>query len=355
MKPIKVLFVSRPNLHSQAGGDTLHLDQNRLYLKRLDVKSELWDGSQNPAEFDLIHFYGLSRPATLLPLLHSKVPIVVSSIYVDYTKADRETSRIRAFIQKGLGQHALDYLKLLGRAQQGREEWPNKDYLLEGQKGSIQKILDRADHLITASEAEFEIITKEFNYEGAHSVVRVGTEHLPPLSRSNEKRDVLCVARIEPLKNQLRLIEAQEGCEWKLHLTGDAAPAHQAYLDLCKSQAGPKVLFHAHRNQEECASMFNNAKVHVLPSLYETTGLASLEALHYGCQIVVNDSKISRELFAGHAYFANVENPLSLQEMILKALKKNEDHSAWLHENFSWTQAAQDIQGIYSAKLNVKA
>lgn len=355
MKPIKVLFVSRPNLHSQSGGDSLHLDQNRLYLKRLDVRSDLWDGSQDPKDYDLIHFYGLSRPATLLPLLQSKVPIVVSSIYVDYSKADRETSRLRAYIQKGLGQHALDYLKLLGRAQQGREDWPNREYLLEGQKGSIQKILDRADHLITASEAEYQLIAQEFKYEGPHSVVRLGTEHLPPLSPNHEKRDVLCVARIEPLKNQLRLIEAQEACEWKLHLTGDPAPAHEGYLKLCKAQAGPKVLFHAQRNQEECASMFNKAKVHVLPSLYETTGLATLEALHYGCQIVVNDSNISRELFAGHAYFANVENPLSLREMILKALKKQEDHSAWLHENFSWAKAADSIRAIYDSKIKAEA
>lgn len=354
MESLRVLFVSRPNLYQQKGGDTLHLEQNRLFLKKLGLEIEVWDGSQDTQAFDLIHFYGLSRPAELLPLLKNKIPIVVSSIYVDYSLADRKTSTMRAFLQKGLGQHALEYLKLLGRARKGRDSWPGLEYLLEGQKGSIIKILERAQHLITASEAEYQILKKEFGYEGALSVVKLGTEHLPPLNSTKEKKDLLCVARIEPLKNQLSLIDAQKGSEWKLHLVGDAAPAHQAYLKKCKEAASSKVLFHKERNREECAAMFSKAKVHVLPSLYETTGLASLEALHYGCQIVVNDNPISRELFEDHAFYAAVEDPDSLRSAINEALQSEQEHQAWLRENFSWQKAAQEIYQIYEQVLNRK-
>lgn len=351
MKLLRVLFVSRPNLHQQKGGDTLHLEQNRLHLKKFAVHSELWNGEQNPKDFDLIHFYGISRPAELIPLLKSKVPIVVSSIYVDYSEADRKSSKLRAFLQKGLGQHALDYLKLLARVRGGRDKWPSWDYLLEGQKGSIQKILDHCQHLITASQAEFKIIQSEFNYGGAQSVIKLGTEHLPPINPGKEKKDVLCVARIEPIKNQVKLIEAQAGQNWKLHLAGDAAPAHVSYLEKCKKSAGPKVLFHKQRNQEECASMYSNAKVHVLPSLYESTGLASLEALNYGCQIVVNDSEISRELFEDHAFYTDVNDPEKIQAAVNEALKSNEDHILWLQKNFRWSEAASSIRKIYDEVL----
>ncbi len=353
MKSLQVLFVSRPNLHQQKGGDTLHLEQNRVFLQKQKVKIELWDGSQDPDQFDLIHFYGLSRPAEVLPLLKSKTPLVVSSIYVDYSEADRNTSKLRAFLQKGLGQHALDYLKLLARARKGGDHWPGWEYLMEGQKGSIRKILDRCKHLITASDAEYDLIRAEFPYQGKHSVVKLGTEHLPPMNRVSDKKDVLCVARIEPIKNQLSLIQAQEGSNWKLHLAGDAAPAHQAYLRKCKEAAGPKVLFHNHRNHEECASMYNKAKVHVLPSLYESTGLASLEALHFGCQIVVNDSPISKELFEDQAFYADVRNPEALKDKINEALHADINHSEWLHQNFSWQKAALSIRKIYDDVLNL--
>jgi len=353
MKSLRVLFVSRPNLHQQKGGDTLHVEQNRAYLQKQNVQVELWDGRQDPNQFDLIHFYGLSRPAALLPLLKSKTPLVVSSIFVDYREADRSTSKLRAFLQKGLGQHALDYLKLLARARKGGDHWPGWEYFLEGQKGSIRKILDRCQHLITASNAEYELIRQEFPYRGKHSVVKLGTEHLPPMNPVNAKKDVLCVARIEPIKNQLSLIKAQEGSNWKLHLAGDAAPAHHTYLRKCKDAASSKVLFHKHRNHEECASMYNKAKVHVLPSLYESTGLASLEALHFGCQIVVNDSPISKELFEDQAFYADVQKPEALKNVINEALQSEDNHSEWLHQNFSWKRAAQAIRRIYDDVLNL--
>ncbi len=352
MKPLRVLLVSRPNLHQQPGGDTLHLEQNRHYLDKLAVRSELYDGSQNPEEFDLIHFYGLTRPANVLPLLNSKKPFVVSSIYVDYSEADRTTSRIRAFLQKGLGQHALEYLKLVARARKGRDQWPGKSYLLEGQKGSIRKILDNCNYLITASEAEYDSIKTEFPFEGKHKTVKLGVEHLPPLNPAEEKKDVLCVARIEPIKNQLSLIKAQKGSDWKLHLSGGASPAHGSYLAKCKKAAGPKVLFHGQRNYEECAAMYNKAQVHVLPSLYETTGLATLEAMYYGCQVVVNDSNISKELFGEHAFYAKVQDPDSLKKTIHTALQSKSDHRDWLKKEFSWELAAQSIREVYDKVLN---
>lgn len=355
MKGPRVLFVSRPNLISQPGGDTLHLQQNRVYLQKSGVSTSLWDGSQDLAEFDLIHFYGLTRPAALMPLLKSELPIIVSSIYVDYSIADRKASRLRARLQQLIGQNGLEYLKLIARALKGRDAWPGISYLLEGQSGSIRKILDRCDYLITASESELGLIVKEYPFAGNHKVIRLGTEHLPPLNPAQEKKDVLCVARIEPLKNQAKLIEAQTGSNWKLHLVGDAAPAHQGYLKHCKSLAGPKVLFHADRNHEECASMYNKAKVHVLPSHYESTGLASLEALHFGCQIVVNNHPIARELFGDKAFYANVEKADSIREAIQKALEAQEDHRKWLHDHFSWADAAHKILAIYRKVLTSRA
>jgi len=355
MKAIRVLFVSRPNLITQAGGDTLHLQQNRIFLKKLGIESEIWDGQQDLSQFNLIHFYGLTRPASIMPLLKSGLPIVVSSIYVDYSAADRKGSKLRAFLQRLLGQFGLEYLKLLGRALKGRETFPSWAYLSEGQKGSIRKILDSCDYLITASNAELGQIVKDFPFAGRHSIVQLGTEHLPPLNPVTDKKGVLCVARVEPLKNQLNLIKAQADADWKLHLVGDAAPAHQDYLKACKAAAGDRALFHSARNHEEISAMYNKAKVHVLPSLYETTGLVSLEALHFGCQIVVNDHSISRELFGDQAFYANVEDPKDLRRAIEDALKSNEDHRLWIRQHYTWSEAARKISSIYRKVLKDQA
>ena len=72
---MKVLFVSRPDNFSQPGGDSLHVEQTARQLKRLGVEVTIWRGENLTAsDFDLIHFFNLTRPTAIMPLLKAKHP-----------------------------------------------------------------------------------------------------------------------------------------------------------------------------------------------------------------------------------------------------------------------------------------
>ncbi len=351
---MKVLFVSRPDNFTQLGGDSLHLEYTVRYLRRLNVECDIWSGENvDLQQYDLLHFFNLSRPTAILPFLKdAHPPIICSSIYIDYGKAESDSTKLRRFLQQGLGPQAAEYLKTIGRSFKYKTERLSLNYLLEGQLASVQKVLSHCEHLITSSHAELDIIKENFNFDQLpYSVIPLGVEHMPPLKQQSEKSGIICVARFEPLKNQLRLIKACQQLKLSLRLIGSHSRAHNSFYQACRNIADNKVQFFGQKSHEEAALFMAQSKVHVLASHYETTGLASLEALFYGCQIVVSDHPIQREIFGEHAHYCDSLSSDSIAEAIQAALNDQRDHREWLIEKFSWKKKAVEIKAIYSKVL----
>jgi len=351
---VKVLFVSRPDNFTQPGGDSLHLEYTARYLIGLGVEIDIWRGEElDLKNYDLVHFFNIGRPTAILPLLKGEhPPLICSSIYIDYSEADSEASRLRRFLHDGLGPHAVEYLKTLGRSIKFKTEKIPLKYLIEGQAAAIQYVLSNCQHLICATEAEREIIKRSFHIEGLdYSILSLGVEHIPPLKQAEVKKGIICAARIEPLKNQLRLIEACNKLDEALYIVGSASRAHEEYYQDCRDAASEKVQFYGHKSIEEIATTMSQSKVHVLASHYETTGIASLEALLNGCQIVVNDHPIQRELFGDHAHYCQANSSESIAEAINAAMLDKRDHRTWVSEKFSWKKKAEAIKEAYHKVL----
>lgn len=343
---LKILFSSRSNLHQQVGGDTLHLEQTAQALEKIGHSVEIYKKGIDPQDFDLIHHFNLGRPYALLKMMPLQKPLFISSIYVDYRAADLRVSKIRRILSLALGSDAMEYLKLMARVIKGKEGWPGWFYFFHGQRASVLKVLKQTRKLILASQAEAQLIKEHYGFDGPIEVLKLGLEHLP-LAPSQDKSGVLCIARFENLKNQLALIEASQNQDWELNLIGEASPGQEDYRQKCLDMAGAEVHFHNRKSLAECLEFYRRSKVHVLPSFYESTGLVSLEALASGCQIVVSDLPIQRELFGERAFYCDPTDPSSIQKAIASALAANTDHSEWVRANFSWQKAAQALERIY--------
>ncbi len=344
---MRILFSTRSNYESQPGGDTLHLLQTAKALRSLGHEVNIWEGEKiDFKQYQVLHHFNLGRPAPALQLVASGLPLVISSIYVDYSAADSEASSLRRFLQQGLGSEAMEYVKLLGRALQGREKWPPLEYLLNGQRASVLKVVQKAECLLTATEAEAQLIQKSYpHFTKTHSL-KLGIEHLK-IQESTERHGLLSIARFEPIKNQLNLVKALTGANWPSKMVGEAAPAHQDYRKTCEDQAEANISFEGRATREQCAQYYAQAKVHVLASHYESTGLVSLEALASGCQIVVSDHPIQRELFGDRAHYCDPMDPISIRAAIEAAFQDQREHRKWVLENFSWAKAAQKLESIY--------
>lgn len=347
---LKILFVARHSLYSQPGGDTVQIDQTARYIRKFGHTVDIYTGKElkNPSSYDIFHFFNLGRPSGVMPLLKYNKPLIISSIYVDYSPSSRGSALLKL-----LGKHRLEYLKAVARWINGSDNFPGWQYLFKGQKASILTLLKRASAVIAASRAEIERIESDFGRLKDACTIPLGVEHLQPAAQDEpgksirDKDLVLSVGRIEKHKNQEYLIKAINDTNLKLRVVGKPATNQAAYHKSCQNVAGANISFEGYLTGEALLLNYREATVHALPSYSETTGLSNLEALLHGCSIVVGDNPIEREIFGDNAHYCNPSDPLSIKEAVMKAREDASDRSAWVKENFSWDRAAKKITDIY--------
>jgi glycosyltransferase involved in cell wall biosynthesis len=356
---VKVLFIARPHLYSVPGGDTVQIDFTAKYLRRLGVAVDvhLSPGRPNYSDYDLLHFFNLIDPEDLLGhAMHSKVPYVLSPIYVDYSEYDRKhRSDIVGLLGRIVSYNGVEYLKTLGKFFLRNEKISSLRYFLIGHKAAKSFVLNNAKCLLPNSPSELNRVRSDFGTSPTHFVIPNGIDHeiFPPLVRSH-RAGVLCVARIEGRKNQLNIIRALNDDDFRVTLIGKSAPNQTGYWRKCKSSASENIRFSGHLPQDELRSLYASHKVHVLPSWFETTGLSTLEAAAMGCNVVVADKGDVRDYFGDHAYYCDPSDPLSIQKAVHEAYTSPQ-HTGLeekIRKNFTWEIAAYKTLEAYNWVLN---
>lgn len=97
------------------------------------------------------------------------------------------------------------------------------------------------------------------------------------------------------------------------------------------------------------ASAYAAADVFVLPSLFETPGIAALEAGLAGAKIVITPRGGTREYFKDMALYVNPASIDSIQEGIIKALTSRKDDRLRSHikKEFLWQRVAEKTAAEY--------
>ena len=164
---------------------------------------------------------------------------------------------------------------------------------------------------------------------------------------------VLCMGRIEARKNQLRLIKALNNSRFRLFIHGHPSPNAGAYAAACREAAASNVKILPPLSGDALYAAYASAKVHVLPSYFETTGLSSLEAAAMGCNIVVTDRGDTGDYFGDHAWYCEPDDTASIREAVEAA------HAAPLDAGFreeilarfTWRRAAEETLAAYREVL----
>ena len=351
---MKVLFIARATLYESPGGDTIQLLKTAEALQRLDI--EITIGLTNETfdyeVYDIVHFFNIIRPADILPHFKRAKRNVISTIFVDYTEAEiRSGNKIRAWLTKQLGGHAIEYLKTCAKAVLGKEKVQDISYFWLGQYRAIRFLYRNADALLPNSDSEWQRLQKTYGKTDALCTKVVNAiEILPDISPDERFRNaIICVGRIERLKNQLQFIKAVNGLTIPCYIIGKPAINDLEYFNTCKKAAADHVYFIDNLPQAEVYAIMKAAKVHVLPSWFETTGLVSLEAAYYGCNIVISDKGDQKEYFGNNAFYCRPEAAASIQQAILKAYKApfNEKFKEYIAKHYQWSETAKQTRQVY--------
>jgi glycosyltransferase involved in cell wall biosynthesis len=355
---VKILFISRATLYKDTGGDTVQVVNTARYLEKIGVQAtiKLCNEKIDYLGYDLIHFFNIIRPADILIHIEkSGKPYVVSTIYVDYGEFEKKMRKgIAGFFFRLFPPDLIEYVKVIGRVIANGEKIISPSYLFLGQKKSIRKIVKGAAMLLPNSKNEYIRLQSHYKVSNAYSVIPNAIDPIL-FSRFSQKvprdeRLILCVGRIEGRKNQLNLIKALNETIYKLIIIGSPSANQIHYYNTCKTNAGSNICFVNGINQEALVEYYNKAKVHVLPSWFETTGLSSLEAAAMGCNIVITDKGDTKEYFEEYAYYCDPGSPASILEAVEKAASEefNEQLREKIFTHYTWLVTAQETLKAYN-------
>ncbi|MBI5858349.1 MAG: glycosyltransferase family 4 protein [Sphingobacteriales bacterium] len=346
---MKVAFITRATLFNVPGGDTVQIIETAGYLRKLNAEVDIiLSGKKiNYSKYDLFHFFNITRPADILRYIKKiEAPVILSPILVDYSEYDRYHRKgLSGFIFKKFSPGVNEYIKTMVRAVKGNDSMPPASYILKGHKKSIKKILARVTILLPASELEYQKLQKEYGVKKEYVIVPNGISSglfIPDEKREKEKNLVICGARIEGIKNQLNLIKALNDSRYNVFLIGSPAPNQLSYYSKCRKAASSNVEFIERLPQDELVDYYRRAKVHVLPSWFETCGLSSLEAAAMGCNIVITDKGYTKDYFGDDAFYCNPEDPASILTAVEKAasVTSNKILQKRILEEYTWENAA---------------
>lgn len=355
---MKVLFRIRSDIERFPGGDEVQLRRTREALEVLGVETALLPGVEEmPDGFDVVHLFNTTRiHETMLQFDQARarnVPVVVSTIW-------HSTAEMRKFYGHVRGWPWFP----LTAYQSAKEAWyarrsglPISWSVVLGFRAMQRQVVRDADAVLPNSDAELALLHSELRAKprAAFVVPNGFTFAGRSAPGGHARRDVLCVGRVEPRKNQLSVIRAFKRLPrgpHRLRLFGAMSAAHDKYTAQVRAELVPGWVEYAGVvSQTELAVEMARSAVVVLASFFETCGLVVLEALACGARACVTQSLCLQDYYGSRVDYCDPYDEASIAASLTAALARApEDHTAFLR-GFSWERAAEQTLRAYEYVL----
>ncbi|KAB2926291.1 MAG: glycosyltransferase [Bacteroidetes bacterium] len=166
------------------------------------------------------------------------------------------------------------------------------------------------------------------------------------------ERYILSVGHIGPeRKNALNLIRALKRIDHPAVIIGqvtDSAYARRC-LDEAKEAKHILIIPGLANDSEMLASAYAGASVFALPSLFETPGIAALEAGLAGANIVITPHGGTKEYFLDMAEYVEPGDPEGIRRGIEKALERGRGTALQQHigREYLWNRVAEKTLAMY--------
>lgn len=342
---MKILLGGYSALGLVHGGPAVQLQQTFCELKKLDVNVAMLDPYKRYTKHDcdLFHLFAANIGTYhLAKNLHEyQIPFVVSSIF--YT------------------QHSPRYIRNLIFAARTLQKVHKGIWMTYG---ITQEICSLARHVLPNTSDEGKQIELGLQIpQQKISVVPNGVEARfefgdPSLFKKKYGIDnfILNVGHIGPQrKNILNLIRALKNINHPAVIIGKVTQG--AYANRCLTEAKNNkniiIIEGLENDSEMLASAYAACNVFALPSLFETPGIAALEAALAGAKIVITPHGGTKEYFANLAEYTEPTSIEAIQKGIENALNRENNSLLQKHikKEFLWSRVAEKTLTVYKKVL----
>jgi len=335
------------------GGHVVQLERTAQALRVAGLEVDTsYSSSPEVADVDLVHGFGL-RAADIRRWHRRGIPVALSTIYWD--RDYRTTMADRSFTARAVAGRGVRAGRFARAALRGRGTLLDASIRFAADETVSYAAFESADLLLPNAEGEGASLVADFGVTTPIVAVPNGVDpdsFSDPGLPFEEREFVLYVGRVEPHKNQLGLINALRGSGFPLMIAGHEHPDHAAYVRACRKAGEGWVDFHLSPTSfgpDELADLYRRARVHVVSSWFETTGLVSLEAALSGCSIATTDRGHAGEYFDRYAWYLDPD----VDDSILRAVR-----SAWDHppsdelrrrilDRYTWSHVAEATLAAY--------
>lgn len=149
-------------------------------------------------------------------------------------------------------------------------------------------------------------------------------------------------------KNVLRLIDACHRIGVPLVIAGSGGNDDQSGA-IRKAAEGKNVKICGFLTDEELQSYYSRARVFALPSLCEGVGLAAIEAVRNGCELVITERGGPPDYFGDYAHYVNPMSVSSITAAIQSALTRSSqpDFATYANEVLSIESSVRCLVDSY--------
>jgi glycosyltransferase involved in cell wall biosynthesis len=326
---VRVCFATYPTAFQEPGGGERVLDQLAAALERRDVEVTRFDQwSTRLGDFDVLHYFS-SYGSDLFPLLRRHVNrlAVTPFIWPELPPLISALRRLRHAAAPVLGPAPAPY--------------------------------DAVDLIFPTSHREAELLVRNYSVLAERIAIvphgadlRFAAEPSGEFARVNGLgRYILCPGRIDPNKNQLRVIHALADEDVDLVILGDVAAGEEAYGGACRRAAGPRTHFlpSLPPGSDLLIDAVAGAACVVIASVYELCSLSALEAGVAGVPIASTTGGGMFEHLAPWASFFDPRSEHELRRAVIQSTGKGRSRlqSIEFAERFSWESVAEQTLAAY--------
>jgi glycosyltransferase involved in cell wall biosynthesis len=366
---MKIAFCIRSDYKKRHGGDVVQMLKTKQKIEENSETIEIHiitDPAELNSSFDICHIFNFSTVGEteefFVESKKSGCKIISSPIYWDYRVTAYSLfcslgiTRLTSFLLK-LEVLILNFVNCF---------YPLFYHHSKDFRKKVLFFLDNSDLILPNSEEEMDLLMRfvdrtksTYSYKVVLNASIESNEMMylskdEFLSKFNLPSEyILQVGRIEPIKNQLSLVKALFDCP-NIPIVFLGRSIHKKYFRKVQklSSLRGNVFFIDEVDHSEVLSFYKNAKLHILPSLRESPGLSSLEALAFGCKTLVAKFPFSPY----ETYFANKAtsfNPLNLSSIRSAVLASSDSKDLSTNRQggmsiYTWNEVGLDMIDIYT-------
>lgn len=160
---------------------------------------------------------------------------------------------------------------------------------------------------------------------------------------------ILFVGNLDPRKNLAHLLKAYlfnhfQGI--KLVIAGGSHKTFAQTSLLVPPEKQQDIVFLDYVSDADLITLYQNANLFVYPSLYEGFGIPPLEAMRYGCTVLVSNKASLPEVCGNAAFYCNPDQVEDMAFQMKEALENKEQITSKKQlassqlQNFSWEKSA---------------